>query len=311
MEIAYFDPLGRAWGRMKTCLFAPFDGRKWLVLGFTAWLAGFFENGNGTAGVDLSKDKERWAEWGGGAADWLAAVGAGIVAAMAVLAAVILFLIFLWLSSRFELVFLDNVVRNEGAVRAPWKRWASRGNSLFVWRLFFFLLVFMVAGGVVLTGAVLTGVTAGVGLNELSWVTIVVFVTALFCLVLLPAAYANLFLGSFVVPIMYRFDLSASEAWRRFLPMLRDHLFHFLVYGIFYLVLNLMVVAFLVLVGLFTCCVGFLLIAMPYVGTVFTLPVWVTFRAFSLEFLAQFDPALALLGPAPVVPIPPPPQQAA
>ena len=125
MEIAYFDPLGRGWSRMKTCLFAPFDGRKWLVLGFTAWLAGFFENGNGTAGVDLSKDKERWAEWGGGAADWLAAVGAGIVAAMVVLAAVILFLVFLWLSSRFEFVFLDNVVRNEGAVREPWKRWAA------------------------------------------------------------------------------------------------------------------------------------------------------------------------------------------
>ncbi|MGH2570447.1 MAG: DUF7544 domain-containing protein [bacterium] len=311
VEIAYFDPLGRAWGRMKTCLFAPFDGRKWLVLGFTAWLAGMFENGNGTTGLDVPTDKESWSEWGGGAADQLAAIGMGIVAVMAVLAAVVLFLALLWLSSRFELIFLDNVVRNEGAVRAPWKRWAARGNSLFVWRLFFSLVVLIVAGGVVLTGAVLTGVTAGVGLGELSWVTVVVFVAGLVGFVLLPAAYVNLFLGSFVVPIMFRFDVSASEAWRRFLPMLRDHLFHFLVYGIFYLVLNLMAVSFLVLVGLFTCCVGFLLIALPYVGTVFTLPIWVTLRAFSVEFLAQFDPQLALLGPAPVVPIPPPPQQAA
>jgi hypothetical protein len=311
VEIAYFDPLGRGWTRMKTCLFAPFDGRKWLVLGFTAWLAGIFENGNGTAGMDWTTDRESWSDWSGGAADWLAAIGVGIVAVMVTLAVVVLGLVLLWLSSRFELVFLDNVVRNEGAVRAPWTRWAARGNSLFVWRFFFFLVVLILAGGVVLTGAVMTGVTAGVGLRELSWVTIAVFVAALIGFVLLPAAYVNLFLGSFVVPIMYRFDVSTSEAWRRFLPMLRDHLFHFLVYGIFYLVLNVMAVAFLVMVGLFTCCVGFLLIALPYVGTVFTLPIWVTLRAFSVEFLAQFDPELRLFGPAPVVPIPPPPSQAA
>jgi hypothetical protein len=311
VEIAYFDPLGRAWGRMKTCLFAPFDGRKWLALGLTAWLAGIFENGNGSTGLDWTQDKESLSEWGTGAADKLAAIGAGIVAVMAVLAAVVVFLVLLWLSSRFELVFLDNVVRNEGAVKAPWKRFAARGNSLFVWRLFFFLTVLILAGGVVVTGVVVTGVAAGVGLDEVSWVAIAAFVALLFLFVVLPAAYVNLFLGSFVVPIMYRFDVSASEAWRRFLPMLRDHLFHFLVYGIFYLVLNIMAVTFLAMVGLFTCCVGFLLVLMPYVGTVFTLPIWVTLRAFSVEFLGQFDRDLALLGPAPVVPIPPPPQQAA
>jgi hypothetical protein len=311
VEIAYFDPLGRAWGRMKTCLFAPFDGRKWLVLGFTAWLAGIFENGNGTTGLDWTTDKESWSDWGGGAADWLAAIGAGILGVMVVLAVVVLFFILLWLSSRFELVFLDNVVRNEGAVRAPWTRFAARGNSLFLWRFFFFLIVLILAGGVVVTGVIVTGVAAGVGLDEVSWVAIAAFVAILFGLVVLPAAYVNLFLGSFVVPIMYRFDVSTSEAWRRFLPMLRDHLFYFLVYGIFYLVLNIMAVAFLVMVGLFTCCVGFLLVAMPYVGTVLTLPIWVTLRAFSVEFLAQFDRELALLGPAPVVPIPPPPSQAA
>jgi hypothetical protein len=41
-------------------------------------------------------------------------------------------------------------------------------------------------------------------------------------------------------------------------------------------------------VGLLTCCVGLILIIIPYIGTVITLPVWYWFRAFSLEFLAQF-----------------------
>jgi hypothetical protein len=42
--------------------------------------------------------------------------------------------------------------------------------------------------------------------------------------------------------------------------------------------------------GLITCCVGFFLLIIPYVGTVVTLPVWHTLRAYRLEFLAQFGP---------------------
>jgi hypothetical protein len=33
------------------------------------------------------------------------------------------------------------------------------------------------------------------------------------------------------------------------------------------------------------------------VGTVILLPVWVTYRLFSVEFLAQFDPGLDLFAP--------------
>jgi hypothetical protein len=37
-----------------------------------------------------------------------------------------------------------------------------------------------------------------------------------------------------------------------------------------------------------TCCLGWLVLIVPYIGTVVTLPMWYTLRAFSLEFLAQF-----------------------
>ncbi|HSA94906.1 MAG TPA: hypothetical protein VLJ16_02560, partial [Acidobacteriota bacterium] len=42
--------------------------------------------------------------------------------------------------------------------------------------------------------------------------------------------------------------------------------------------------------GLVTCCVGWFLLIIPYIGTVITLPFWYLLRAFSLEFLAQFGP---------------------
>ncbi len=45
---------------------------------------------------------------------------------------------------------------------------------------------------------------------------------------------------------------------------------------------------------LLTCCI----VAFPYVGTVILLPILVTYRLFSVEFLAQFDPGFDLFIPA-------------
>ena len=53
----------------------------------------------------------------------------------------------------------------------------------------------------------------------------------------------------------------------------------------------MLVFIFVVIVaGLVTRCIGWLLLVIPYIGTVVTLPFWYTLRAFSLEFLAQFGP---------------------
>jgi hypothetical protein len=40
--------------------------------------------------------------------------------------------------------------------------------------------------------------------------------------------------------------------------------------------------------GFATCCVGFLLLALPYINAVVLLPVLYTMRAFNVEFLEQF-----------------------
>jgi hypothetical protein len=44
--------------------------------------------------------------------------------------------------------------------------------------------------------------------------------------------------------------------------------------------------------GLLTCCLGFVLLLIPYVGTVVLLPISVLYRSYTIEFLAQFDPEL-------------------
>jgi len=47
-----------------------------------------------------------------------------------------------------------------------------------------------------------------------------------------------------------------------------------------------------------TCCIGLLVLAIPFVGTLVLLPFIVTYRYLSLEFLAQFDPSLDVFGSA-------------
>ncbi len=48
MNIGYAAPLQRAWQRTKLILFNPFQLDKWLILGFTAWLATLGESSTGS-----------------------------------------------------------------------------------------------------------------------------------------------------------------------------------------------------------------------------------------------------------------------
>ena len=110
------------------------------------------------------------------------------------------------------------------------------------------------------------------------------------------AAYVALFTESFVVPIMYRYNLRVLDAWQAFLPWLKARPAHFVVYGLFVLMLAAVFAVFFSIFCLMTCCMA----AVPYLGTVLLLPVWVTYRLLSVEFLAQFHPDFDLFAPPPV-----------
>jgi len=308
VKIAYVEPLQRAWARTRLTLFAPLDLAKWLVLAFSAWLAGLVDGVGGGApsgrirsghGADFVGGLYSLQEWFA-QHPWLVPL---VVAA--IVAGALLLVVLLWLSSRGKFIFLDNVVHNRAAIVEPWGRYRRLGNSLFLWRLGFFAVaiavlaalagvLLLVAGGVAgFTVATVRG-TVAIALGVLA---------ALFSIVAL--ACVALFLDSFVVPVMARTELGAAAAWRLLLPWFEAYLGAFLGYALFVLALGLAVGVAVVVFGLLTCCVGFLLLAIPYVGTVLLLPVFVTYRAFSLEFLAQFDPAFQLFPPA--TPSQPPP----
>ena len=223
----------------------------------------------------------------------------GALIVLLVLAVILIVLALLWVSSRAKFIFLDNVAHNRAHVVEPWKRLGRLGDSLFLWRLCFglasLMVVLLIVGGTV---ASLVLVAAGKSLDPGSLV-LVVFAAVLLLALSVVVLFVVIWVENFLVPIMYRFNLSILGAWRHFWQWLRTYPAAFIVYGLFVIVLAVCFGITVVLFGLMTCCIGLILIALPYVGTVILLPVWVTYRSLGPRFLEQLSPDFGIF-PAPV-----------
>jgi hypothetical protein len=103
------------------------------------------------------------------------------------------------------------------------------------------------------------------------WVSIVIFVSIA---------------THFMVPVMYRRRCRAVEAFRDVTLLIWRHLGSFFLLCLFGMVLILAVLMIGAIVTCATCCLA----ALPYVGTVILLPLFVCLRAFGLAFLRQFGP---------------------
>ncbi|MQY80384.1 MAG: hypothetical protein GH151_14550 [Bacteroidetes bacterium] len=295
MNISYSDPLSRAWGRMKKALFSPFDINKWFVVGFTAFLAGLLDRPGGGGGGNNKWDgfhnlddiadfpSEAW-DWLMNHPGWFSLILFGLVFFIS------LAILFIWLSSRGKFMFLDNVVHDKAQITKPWYQYKKQGDSLFLWRLVYgFICLAAFIAMLIFFFSLILSMFHG-DISGAQKVSSIIGMVLLFLTFILITGYISLFLNDFVVPIMYKYNLTAIKAWNRFLPLLGQYLFYFLLYGIFVFLLVVLVVIFVIVAGILTCCIGFLLLIIPYIGSVIMLPVSYTFRALGPEFLGQFGP---------------------
>ena len=306
MNISYSRPLDLGWRRMKQTLFQPFDLGRWFVLGFTAWLAQLGgSSGGGSRGsgyrVEQNLNPTDIGENASEAWHWFTGLAGGVfgifVVTSIVVGIMLLAVLVVWLSSRGRFMFLDNLVHSRTEVRQPWHEFQAQGNSLFLWRIVYSIVALMsasiVMGGFVLVLVPTFGLPDAVRLLAAVGLGVTVF------LFLTTFVYIEYFLDHFVIPIMYKQRLGTTAAWGVFLGLFQAHPGAFVLFGLFYLaVLIGLVVAYLI-GGALTCCVGLLLLATPYIGTVLTLPISVLGQFMNLEFLAQFGPDFTLLPPIP------------
>ena len=289
-------PVGQAMDRVRQVLFQPFDARRWFVIGFCAWLACLGEGGGSGGAFNLGGHHGHGAE----------SVRAGIeqardyvvhnlvwilpLAAAIVVMGLALWLIVMWLSSRGRFMFLHCVALNTAEVQVPWTKFASEANSLFLFRLVLSLiglvLVLPLVGGLVL-------VVLRMGIdNAVSPAGLLLAVALVFLLI--AAGIVFWIIGrltrDFVVPLQFLRRSRCLDAWRELCGLFRGNLGSLVLYLLFRIVLGMAIAVLIVAVVLATCCVAGCLIALPYLGTVFLLPVLVFERAYPLHYLAQFGP---------------------
>jgi len=288
------EPISAACGRSGRILFHPFEIRKWFVLGFCAWLARLGTGGGaGGANWDVpdegraEREFERVQDW------FVTHLGLAIgLVVLLVLSGILLWVLLTWLSSRGKFMFLDGVVHNRGAVVEPWHRFRAPGNSLLGLRLVLVILAVITIGVTVALPA-FSFLAIGFDEDDLSFAAIVLLgvwmalIAALVCAFLLVGLIVN----DFLVPIMWLRGCRALDAWPELRTLLCTNPGIFVLYALVKIVAVVVIGFFVCAAVCATCCIA----AIPYLGTVLLLPLFVFLRSYSICFLTQFGPDYAAL----------------
>jgi hypothetical protein len=323
LPLSVIQPLSPAIQRTRRILFEPFLLSKWLRLGFCSFLMGSTPIGSNPlgglgdwsrsdhSGSDSRSDSGVDPSLFDSAMSWIQAHQALVlsVAASVVALLLLLGLVLTWLSSRGEFMLLDGVVRNRGAIAAPWREYRREGNSLFRFRVALGLVGLLVAIAILAVWWLLNFGDWGGDLLRSQMVlhvlTSVVALLGLFACIL-ALMLISMLLSDFVVPVMYRHRLPVGPAWKLVIgKLLREHTGAVALYLVARLLLNSAVAMLAALATLLTCCLALV----PYLGSVILLPFSIFQRTYPLVFLEQLGPDWQLLPPdrKPPAPLPPEP----
>ena len=272
---------------MKRILFQPFDFKKWLVIGFAAFLAslsgGVTSSFNPLSRWGTDEDNKAIAESFGRVCsrahmEWwvipMIAVGALIILALV--------LVLAWVGARGRFIFADCIVRNGAAIVAPWKEFRGEANSFFIFSVLAFLTLITLA----IIGTLGLALPLIVHGEYARPGTALLIAFCLFLFVLACLGFGLALTLQLMVPIMYRQRCRALNAFGQTLRLIGAYPGPLLLYMLFFLVLVIAAAVISCVVICATCCIA----AIPYVGTVILLPIPVTLGAFSLLFLRQFGP---------------------
>jgi hypothetical protein len=286
-KVEIFKPFGEAFEPTKKILFQPFNLGKWCVIGFAAFLAGgvnfnfgfrFPFNGGGNWNFRSSSYNPFNVPSGEHIQAWVVAL-----IAVVFLIALAIIIVLSWLRARGAFIFTDCIVRNRAAIVEPWKEFWREGNSLFLfsWLVVLLFLATAAAAFVIFLLPIIISGKSAVGKDVGMIVGIV-----LFCAVIFLAALGWALISHFMVPIMYRRRCRAVVAFRESTSLVTAYPAPIILYFLFLIVLAIACG----IIGCVTTCVTCCIAAIPYVGTVILLPIFVLLRSFLLCFLRQFGP---------------------
>lgn len=314
--------LTSAWKSMVRILFKPFSLERWLALGFCCWMltlggemgniANFYPRPaySHSSGNTVARNWERLDHvLNGNDAPFLQRLAAELgiehstlslwiigIAALLLLSAALVVL-FYWLRSRFEFIFLDNLMNDRHEIKRPWREFKALGNSYFAGSLIFVVLILgfnlLILGfGAGLVCSWLSECAAvrhlvGFGETRILWALLLgggwFFISCAIGLYFWFFFYL-------LVPIMYRERIGFSQGLRRMNSLFLRHFWSCVLFWLVMLIVQFGFGLAVLVAGLATCCLLFLLIGLPYVGAVLMLPYWTFLRLAGVELLKELDP---------------------
>ncbi len=221
MPISAVDTLSLALEHTTRQLFRPFRFGQWTRLAFVGLLAG--ELGSG-GNFNLRSGR-------GGAANPLGhgfpKIDPALLVALIstiVVTGLVLFVIFLYISSVMRFILFDSILKKECRIRDGWSRRQGIAFPFFLWQIGFSVATAVVA--VVVFGLpLLFAYTAGWFSHAKQHIPGLVLGGILFaCLLLLffiVVAVVHVLTKDFVVPQMALEGIGPIEAWRRLLPLMK------------------------------------------------------------------------------------------
>jgi hypothetical protein len=265
--------------RTACILFRPFSPKKWLLLSLIAILAGALIGGEFNFQLprdsDRGKDKksevltttpaaketqlqpkeelkELWSKINHPLT--LSLVASGML--------LILFLLIftLWVSCRFAFIFLEDIVKNDASIKAPFKENKKAGNSLFLFSLAL-ATIFLFLLGALVTAFIFILIRIGVFSPSTPQGTLkflFAFLPFMLLFVILMIIYGIILLvvRDFLLPIMYREGIRITEAWQKFFLLFKANKLDFFKFILLRIVVQVIasfisgIIAFMTIIGL-------------------------------------------------------------
>ncbi|HEV8618525.1 MAG TPA: hypothetical protein VGQ70_03450, partial [Candidatus Udaeobacter sp.] len=212
---------------------------------------------------------------------WVLVLGVSVLVVLLIVLAVV----FVWLRARGRFMFVDCIVKNRGAVAEPWREFQKEGNSYFLFSLVA-AFVFVIFAALVSLPLIILAIRGRyyLYLHRDRLDVYVLLVIAAWVFVILLVIIAWTLIASFMLPVMYRRRCRAYEAFRAAASLIAAHPGEIVLYCLFLIVLAIAAG----LISCFAACVTCCIAAIPYIGTVILLPIYIVLGSFSLCFVRQF-----------------------
>jgi hypothetical protein len=233
------DAIGLAFTHTKHYLIDRFRWGQWVRLALVGLVAG--EMGSGGSNFSVPPNLPQWHAHHLQSAHGVGSLPVLLVACL-VAVAIVLGVVFLYISSRMRFVLFDSIVASECRVRRYWARRAEPAFQYFLWQLVFALgalcaLAIVVAPALIL--AVAAGWLEGPGAHLLPLVLGGVCLGLLVLVLIVVLAVIHVFTKDFVVPQMALEGLTPIEGWRRLWQLMAAEKAGFAVYAVLKIVLSI------------------------------------------------------------------------